>query len=223
MGRQHYGGDLKGKWILTAGPRRDGRRAAARGGDGRRALHRDRGAGKPDREAARDPLPRPSRDQHRRGAGDHRHGDRADSASACSAMPPKSCPKWSRAASAPTRSPTRPAPTTPPTAIARPAGASPNGRRCASAIPPRSPRPRASRWPRHVEAMLAFQEMGIPTFDYGNNIRQEAFDDGRHQRLRFPRLRPRLCPAPVLPRHRPVPLGRAVGRSRGHLPDRRSG
>ena len=30
----------------------------------------------------------------------------------------------------------------------------------------------------HVEAMLAFQAQGIPTFDYGNNIRQMAFDVG---------------------------------------------
>jgi len=30
----------------------------------------------------------------------------------------------------------------------------------------------------HVEAMLAFQKQGIPTFDYGNNIRQEAFNVG---------------------------------------------
>jgi urocanate hydratase len=27
---------------------------------------------------------------------------------------------------------------------------------------------------RHVEAMLAFQGMGVPTFDYGNNIRQKS-------------------------------------------------
>ncbi len=31
-GRQHYGGSLAGRWILTGGPRRHGRRAAA-GGD----------------------------------------------------------------------------------------------------------------------------------------------------------------------------------------------
>ena len=30
----------------------------------------------------------------------------------------------------------------------------------------------------HVEAMLGFQAMGIPTFDYGNNIRQVAKDQG---------------------------------------------
>jgi urocanate hydratase len=29
---------------------------------------------------------------------------------------------------------------------------------------------------QHVGAMLAFQQLGIPTFDYGNNIRQVAFD-----------------------------------------------
>ncbi|MDQ2917235.1 MAG: urocanate hydratase [Pseudomonadota bacterium] len=30
----------------------------------------------------------------------------------------------------------------------------------------------------HVEAMLAFHARGIPTFDYGNNIRQVAYDAG---------------------------------------------
>ena len=41
-GRQHYGGDLKGKWILTGGPRRHGRRAAAGRRHGRRLLPRHR-------------------------------------------------------------------------------------------------------------------------------------------------------------------------------------
>ena len=35
MGRQHYGGDLDGPLDPDRGPRRHGRRAAARGGDGR--------------------------------------------------------------------------------------------------------------------------------------------------------------------------------------------
>lgn len=30
----------------------------------------------------------------------------------------------------------------------------------------------------HVKAMLAFQKQGIPTFDYGNNIRQMALEMG---------------------------------------------
>ena len=50
----------------------------------------------------------------------------------------------------------------------------------------------------HVEAMLAFQKMGIPTFDYGNNIRQEAFDDGVANAFDFPGfvpayVRPLFC------------------------------
>ena len=47
--------------------------------------------------------------------------------------------------------------------------------------------------------------------------------DGRRRRLRFPGLRAGVYPPAVLPRRRPVPLGRAVRRSRGHLPHRRQG
>src|SRR6476661_1805431 len=51
---------------------------------------------------------------------------------------------------------------------------------------------------RHVEAMLAFKEMGVPTFDYGNNIRQEAFDEGVTHAFDFPGfvpayVRPLFC------------------------------
>jgi hypothetical protein len=46
---------------------------------------------------------------------------------------------------------------------------------------------------------------------------------GRRKRLRLPGLRAGLYPPAVLPRHRPVPLGSALGRSRGHLQDRRQG
>jgi urocanate hydratase len=50
----------------------------------------------------------------------------------------------------------------------------------------------------HVEAMLAFQKMGIPTFDYGNNIRQEAFNEGVANAFDFPGfvpayVRPLFC------------------------------
>lgn len=50
----------------------------------------------------------------------------------------------------------------------------------------------------HVEAMLAFQKMGVPTFDYGNNIRQEAFDTGVAHAFDFPGfvpayVRPLFC------------------------------
>jgi urocanate hydratase len=51
---------------------------------------------------------------------------------------------------------------------------------------------------RHVEAMLAFKAAGIPTFDYGNNIRQEALDDGVLNAFDFPGfvpayVRPLFC------------------------------
>ncbi|MGY0558429.1 urocanate hydratase [Lysobacter sp. A421] len=50
----------------------------------------------------------------------------------------------------------------------------------------------------HVEAMLAFEKMGIPTFDYGNNIRQMAFDEGCSNAFDFPGfvpayVRPLFC------------------------------
>jgi urocanate hydratase len=51
---------------------------------------------------------------------------------------------------------------------------------------------------RHVEAMLAFQDMGVPTFDYGNNIRQVARDEGVTHAFDFPGfvpayVRPLFC------------------------------
>jgi len=50
----------------------------------------------------------------------------------------------------------------------------------------------------HVEAMLSYKEMGVPTFDYGNNIRQEAFDTGVTHAFDFPGfvpayVRPLFC------------------------------
>ncbi|MDC7702821.1 urocanate hydratase [Vogesella indigofera] len=50
----------------------------------------------------------------------------------------------------------------------------------------------------HVQAMLDFQAMGIPTVDYGNNIRQVAFDKGVKNAFDFPGfvpayIRPLFC------------------------------
>ena len=50
----------------------------------------------------------------------------------------------------------------------------------------------------HVEAMLAFHAQGIPTVDYGNNIRQMAFDVGCSNAFAFPGfvpayVRPLFC------------------------------
>jgi urocanate hydratase len=51
---------------------------------------------------------------------------------------------------------------------------------------------------KHVRAMLAFAKQGIPTFDYGNNIRQVAKDEGLEDAFGFPGfvpayIRPLFC------------------------------
>ncbi|MFO1239670.1 MAG: urocanate hydratase [Sphingomonadaceae bacterium] len=50
----------------------------------------------------------------------------------------------------------------------------------------------------HVRAMLDFHRMGVPTFDYGNNIRQVAKDEGVEDAFAFPGfvpayVRPLFC------------------------------
>ena len=51
---------------------------------------------------------------------------------------------------------------------------------------------------KHVRAMLTFAKQGIPTFDYGNNIRQVAKDEGVENAFDFPGfvpayIRPLFC------------------------------
>ncbi|NBD30691.1 MAG: urocanate hydratase [Alphaproteobacteria bacterium] len=50
----------------------------------------------------------------------------------------------------------------------------------------------------HVAAMVAFHEAGVPTVDYGNNIRQVALDEGLENAFAFPGfvpayIRPLFC------------------------------
>jgi len=50
----------------------------------------------------------------------------------------------------------------------------------------------------HVRAMLDFQQQGVPTFDYGNNIRQMALEEGVSNAFDFPGfvpayIRPLFC------------------------------
>ena len=51
---------------------------------------------------------------------------------------------------------------------------------------------------KHVSAMVDFWNMGVPTLDYGNNIRQVAFDEGLETAFSFPGfvpayIRPLFC------------------------------
>jgi urocanate hydratase len=51
---------------------------------------------------------------------------------------------------------------------------------------------------QHVAAMVQFKKMGVPTVDYGNNIRQVAFEEGLSEAFDFPGfvpayIRPLFC------------------------------
>ena len=160
MGRQHYGGDLQGKWILTAGLGGMGGAqplAAVMAGAHCIAIecqesriekrletrYLDRRATSIDE--ALEIIAQGDRADHRRPARQCRRDPAGDGRSA---------------ASGPTRSPTRPARTIRPTAIAGRL----ERRAMAGDARERSRRgrgrPRATRWPVHVEAMLAFQGHG---------------------------------------------------------------
>src|SRR3546814_11923720 len=70
----------------------------------------------------------------------------------------------------------------------------------------------------HVRAMLDFQAAGVPTTDYGNNIRQMAKDEGVENAFDFPGfvpayIRPLFCRG--IGPFRWAEIGRASGRERG--------
>jgi urocanate hydratase len=70
--------------------------------------------------------------------------------------------------------------------------------RAAKEDPERVEREARASMAEHVTAMLAFHRQGIPTFDYGNNIRQVALDEGVKDAFDFPGfvpayIRPLFC------------------------------
>ncbi len=222
VGRQHYGGSLAGRWILTAGLGGMGGAqplAATMAGASCLAVECQPSriemrlrTGYLDRQAATldEALAIVSALRRRR------------SRSGCSATPPTCFPNWCAAASGPIWSPTRPPRTTRSTATCRRAGRVAEWEAGASATRPASTRPPSARWP----AMCARCSTSTGGRAHAR-LRQQHPPDGarrgRGRRLRLPRLRPRLYPPAVLPRDRAVPLGGAVRRPRGHLPHRRQG
>ena len=214
VGRQHYGGDLAGQLDPDRGPRRHGRRAAA-GGDAWPAPRCSRS------NASRAGIEMRLRTRYldaqarrpRRGAGADRAALRTrakPSRSACSATPPRSCPSWCARGVGPTSSPTRPPRTIPSTAIcptgwtrravAGGAGAIRAARRADRARP-------SIDAPCTSRRCSAFHAQGIPTFDYGNNIRQVALGRGRR---RTPSTFPASCP-PTSGRCSAAASGRSAG------------
>ena len=55
---------------------------------------------------------------------------------------------------------------------------------------------------KHVQAMLAFQRAGAEVFDYGNNLRQQAFNNGVNDAFEFPGFVPAYIRVARRPRSR---------------------
>ena len=97
-----------------------------------------------------------------------------------------------------------------------------SGRAGAQPTPTASSTPPSARWPSTCAPCSSSTDAACrPSTTATTSARWRR--RGRRRRLRLPGLRAGLHPPAVLPRHRPVPLGGAVGRSRGHLPHRRQG
>jgi len=200
MGRQHYGGDLTGKWILTAGLGGMGGAqplAATMAGASMLAIEC-----RPERIAKRlqtkyldlearsldealEILARAARSGEARSVG--------LLGNACEVLPEL------------LRRGVRPHAVTDQTSAHDPVnGYLPGGwtlaqwDRLRAENPGEVARAASASMARHVEAMLAFQSQGIPVFDYGNNLRQVAFDAGVKEAFAFPGfvpayVRPLFC------------------------------
>jgi urocanate hydratase len=104
-GRQHYGGSLAGRWILTAGLGGMGGRAAAGRHLRRRGLAERRVPAEPDRLSPALALPRRAGRGSRRCAGPDRQVHRREARRLdrpARATPPRCCPSWCGAMSGPT-------------------------------------------------------------------------------------------------------------------------
>ena len=94
------------------------------------------------------------------------------------------------------------------------------GRGLAQLRPGRIRTARMEAMAQHVQAMLDFQEAGAEVFDYGNNIRQQAYDDGVTDAFDFPGFVPAYIRPAVLRGQGALPLGGALRRPGRYLPHR---
>ena len=219
-GRKHYGGVAEGQVDPDRRPRRHGRRAAAGGGLRRRLLPRGRVQPELDRLPPAHPLPRREGRDPRRGAGDDRalDGGRRGEVGG----PPRQRRRRLPRAGAPRRpartsSPTRPAPTTRSTATCRRAGRMAEWRARRESDPKAVAKAARASMKLHVAAMVEFWNARRPHARLRQQHPPDGAGGGPRRRLRLPGLRAGLHPAALLPRHRPVPLVRALRRSGGHL------
>ena len=184
------------------GPRRHGRRAAARGDDERRRRALRRGRSRAHPAAARDPLPGRAGRRPRRRDRPLRARPRPSGGRSASASPRNAAEVAARAAasaaSTPTSSPTRPRAHDPLV------GYIPAGLSLAEAdeLRERDPdeyvrRARASI-AAHCFAMVGFKDAGAEVFDYGNSLRAEAQLGGFERAFDYPGfvpayIRPLFC------------------------------
>ena len=179
-GRQHYDGNLKGRWVLTAGlGGMGGAQPLAATLAGACSLNIECQQSRIDFRLRSRYVDEQARTWTTPWRGSSATPPKArPSPSPCWAMPPRSFRNWFAAAYARTWSPTRPAPTIHSTATCRPAGAWEEYRDRAQTDPAAVVKAAKQSMAVHVRAMLAFQQQGVPTFDYGNNIRQMAKEEG---------------------------------------------
>ncbi len=201
MARQHYGGSLAGPLDPDRGPGRHGRRAdrwprrwpAPRASPSNAGRAASSSACAPAISTCR---PRISTTRWR--SSPRRRRRRRPSRSACWATPPTSCPSCCAAACGPDC-------VTDQTSAHDPVnGYLPKGWTLAEWEAKRASDPagvaKAAKQSMagHVRAMLEFHKLGVPTVDYGNNIRQMALEEGVADAFGFPGfvpayIRPLFC------------------------------
>ena len=202
VGRQHFGGSLKGKWILTGGPGRHGRRPAAGRDHGRRLDDRGRVQALLDRVPAahRAISTRRPTASTRRWRSSRRRTHKAGKAVSVGVLGNAAEIFPDMVARG-----IRPDVVTDQTSAHDPLnGYLPAGWTLEEWEERRERDPAGTieaakqSMAEHVRAMLDFHRMGVPTLDYGNNIRQMAKDMGVTNAFDFPGfvpayIRPLFC------------------------------
>ncbi|MGE0829704.1 MAG: urocanate hydratase [Hyphomonadaceae bacterium] len=200
MGRQHYGGDLSGRWILTAGlGGMGGAQALAATMAGASILLVECQADRIEKRLATRYLDTQAKDLH------HALNLIQDACAQKKAISVGLLGNAAEILPELVKRGVRPDAVTDQTSAHDPAnGYLPKGWRVDEWRAKRETAPeevgKAARASiaEHVRAMLAFQKMGVPVFDYGNNIRQVAKDEGVADAFNFPGfvpayVRPLFC------------------------------
>ena len=198
MGRQHYGGDLAGRWILTAGlGGMGGAQPLAATMAGASMLAIECQSDRIDMRLETGYLDTRAESWTRRWRSSTSRRDRQAMSVGLLGNAAEILPEMVKRGVRPDAVTDQTSAHDPATATCRSAGPSSSGRASARATRTRSAAARQVHGV-HVQAMLDFQKQGIPTFDYGNNIRQVAFDEGVENAFDFPGfvpayVRPLFC------------------------------